>query len=120
MSPVQGADKNGPTAVIKSVSKMPSHRFCMGTALNQRLSPQLVATDRDLDRFVAFLRTCEELGVFHIQFNVVTSDYLRKALKNPEKYQDLMVRVASYVAYFCELDRATQLDIINRTEQQGW
>jgi len=120
MSPVQGADRNGPTAVIKSVSKMPAHRFCMGTALNQRLNPQLVATDHDLDRFVAFLRTCEELGVFHIQFNVVTSDYLKKALENPEEYRDLMVRVASYVAYFCELDRATQLDIINRTEQQGW
>ncbi|MFC1928259.1 glycyl radical protein [Chloroflexota bacterium] len=120
LSPVQGMDKNGPTAVIKSVSKLPSHRFALGTCLNQRLSPQLVATDRDIDNFVALLRTFEELGVYHIQFNVISSDTLRKAMKNPEQYRDLMVRVASYCAYFVELSETQQLDIINRTEQQGW
>ena len=120
MSPVQGMDRNGPTAVIKSVGKMPSHRYAMGTTLNQRLSPQLLVTDRDLDNFVAYLRTFEELGVFHIQFNVISADLLRKAMKEPEKYRDLMVRVASYCSYFVELDEPTQLDIINRTEQQRW
>lgn len=120
MSPVQGMDKNGPTAVIKSVAKMPAHRFTMGTSLNQRLSPQLLATDRDLDNFVAFLRAAEEMGIFHIQFNVISSEHLRKAIKEPEKYKDLMVRVASYCAYFVELDPATQQDIIARSEQQGW
>jgi pyruvate formate-lyase/glycerol dehydratase family glycyl radical enzyme len=120
MSPVQGADKNGPTAVIKSVSKMPSKRFTMGTALNQRLTPQLLATDRDIDNFVAFIRTCEELGVFHIQFNIVKSETLRRAMKEPEKFKDLTIRVASFVSYFCELDPRTQLDIINRTEHQNW
>lgn len=120
ISPVQGMDKNGPTAVIKSVSKLPSHRLAYGTCLNQRLSPQLVATDRDVDNLIAFLRALEELGVYHIQFNVISSDALRKAMKEPENYRDLMVRVASYCAYFVELSEAQQLDIISRTEQQGW
>lgn len=120
MSPVQGADRNGPTAVIKSVSKMPAHRFTLGTSLNQRLSPQLLATERDIDNFVSFLRACEELGVYHIQFNVMTSDLLKRAMENLEEFKWLTVRVASYVAYFCDLDPATQQDIINRTEQKGW
>jgi pyruvate formate-lyase/glycerol dehydratase family glycyl radical enzyme len=120
LSPVQGMDKNGPTAVIKSVSKLPTHRFALGGAVNLRLSPQLVATDRDLDNFVSFLRAIEELGLYHIQFNVVSSDLLRKAMKEPENYRELMVRVASYCAYFVELTEEQQLDIVNRTEQQGW
>jgi pyruvate formate-lyase/glycerol dehydratase family glycyl radical enzyme len=120
ISPVQGVDKNGPTAVIKSVSKLPAHRFTVGTCLNQRLSPQLLATDRDLDNFIAFLRTCEEIGVYHIQFNVISADLLRKAMRDPENYKDLMVRVASYCSYFVELAEAQQLDIINRTEQKNW
>ncbi|MFC1933721.1 glycyl radical protein [Chloroflexota bacterium] len=120
ISPVQGMDRNGPSAVIKSVSKLPSHRLAYGTCLNQRLSPQLVATDRDLDNFLSFLRAFEELGVYHIQFNVISADVLRKAMKEPENYRDLMVRVASYCSYFVELTEAQQMDIINRTEQQGW
>ncbi|MFH0730686.1 MAG: pyruvate formate lyase family protein [Pseudomonadota bacterium] len=120
MSPVQGVDRKGPSAVIRSVSKMPIHRFAQGTALNQRLSPQLLATDRDLDSFVAFIRTCEELGVFHIQFNVISSELLRKAMREPENYKDLMVRVASYCVYFVELDPDSQMDIINRSEQTVW
>jgi pyruvate formate-lyase/glycerol dehydratase family glycyl radical enzyme len=120
LSPVQGMDKNGPTAVIKSVSKLPSHRFANGGILNIRLSPQLVATERDLDNFVSFLRAVEELGLYHVQFNVITTDLLRKAMKEPENYKDLLVRVASFVSYFVELAEVTQLDIINRTEQQGW
>ena len=106
--------------MIKSVSKLPTHRLATGGPMNLRLSPQLLATDRDLDNFVSFLRTVEELGVFHIQFNVISSDTLRKAMKEPENYRDLMVRVASYVAYFVELTEEQQLDIISRTEHQGW
>jgi pyruvate formate-lyase/glycerol dehydratase family glycyl radical enzyme len=120
ISPSQGKDTNGPTAVIKSVSKLPTHRLALGGPMNLRLSPQLVATDRDIDNFVAFLRSIEELGIYHIQFNVIKSDTLRKAMKNPENYKDLMVRVASYVSYFVDLTEEQQLDIINRTEQQGW
>jgi formate C-acetyltransferase len=92
----------------------------MGGVLNLRLSPQLVATDRDLDNFVSFLRALEELGIYHTQFNVVSSDLLRKAMKEPENYRDLLVRVASYCTYFNELTEEQKLDIINRTEHQGW
>lgn len=120
LSPVQGRDVCGTTAVLKSISKMPAHRFEEGTLLNQRLSPMLLATDEDLDNFVSYLRTAEQLGLFHIQFNIVDSAILRAALKQPEKYKDLLVRVASYTSYYVELDPRTQQDIINRTEQQAW
>jgi pyruvate formate-lyase/glycerol dehydratase family glycyl radical enzyme len=120
ISPSPGVDKNGPTAIIKSVSKLPTHRFAMGGPLNLRLSRQLLATDRDLDNFVSFLRAVEELGIYHTQFNVISSELLRKAMKEPENYRDLLVRVASYCAYFCELTEEQQLDIIRRTEQQTW
>jgi pyruvate formate-lyase/glycerol dehydratase family glycyl radical enzyme len=120
ISPVQGMDKNGPTAVVKSVSKLPTHRFANGGILNLRLSPQLVATERDLDNFISFLRATEELGVYHTQFNVISSNLLRKAMKEPENYRDLLVRVASFVSYFVDLAEVTQMDIINRTEQKGW
>jgi formate C-acetyltransferase len=119
-SPSPGVDRNGPTAVIKSVSKLPTHRFAMGGLLNLRLSPQLVATDSGLENFVSFLRAIEELGIYHTQFNVVSSELLRKAMKKPENYMDLLIRVASYCAYFVELTKEQQLDIIKRTEQQGW
>ncbi len=120
ISPSPGVDKKGPTAVIRSASKLPTHRFALGGVLNLRLSPQLVATDRDVDNYVAFLRALEELGVYHTQFNVVSSSHLRKAMQDPEQYRDLLVRVASYCTYFVELTEEQQLDIINRSEQQGW
>ncbi|HWQ73029.1 MAG TPA: pyruvate formate lyase family protein [Desulfitobacteriaceae bacterium] len=120
ISPVQGMDKKGPTAVLKSVGKLPNAEVSEGCALNQRLSPQLLATDRDIDNFVAYLRAFEELGIEHLQVNVVSSDLLRKAMKDPEEYKDLIIRVAAYSAYFIDLDESTQLDIINRTEQNTW
>ncbi len=120
LSPSPGIDRNGPTAVIKSVSKLPTHRFAMGGLLNLRLSPQMLASDRDLDNFVAFLRSIEEMGIYHTQFNVVSSDLLCHAMEEPEKYRDLLVRVASYCAYFTELTKEQQLDIIKRTEHQSW
>jgi len=118
LSPVQGMDKNGPSAVIKSVSKLPTHRFALGGPINLRLNPQLLATEKDLDNFVAFLRTAEELGIYHMQFNVVSSDLLRRAMKESENYRDLLVRAGSYCAYFVELAKEQQMDIINRTEQE--
>ena len=120
MSPVQGRDVNGTTAVLKSMSKLPLERYEMGALLNQRFTPQMLATEEDLDRFVTYLRTFEELGLYHIQFNVINSENLIAAQKEPEKYQDLLVRVASYVSYFIELDPRTQNDIINRTQQDAW
>ena len=120
MSPVQGMDKNGPTAVIKSAAKLPTHRFALGGPLNLRLSPQMVATEHDIENLMSFLRAIEEQGVYHVQFNIITSEALRKAMKEPEKYRDLMVRVASFTVYFVDLTAEQQLDIINRTEHQGW
>ena len=120
LSPVQGMDRNGPSAVVKSASKLPTQRFAMGGPINLRLSPQLLATERDLDNFVSLLRAVEKLGVFHIQFNVISTDVLRKAMKEPEQYRDLMVRVASSCVYFVEITEEQQLDIINRTEHQAW
>lgn len=120
LSPSQGVDRNGPTAVVKSVGKLPTHRLALGGPMNMRLSPQLLATDRDINNFMSFLRTVEDLGLYHFQFNVISSEILRKAMKEPENYRDLMVRVASTVAYFVNMHEAAQLDIIKRTEHQGW
>jgi len=120
LSPYPGYDKNGISAVIKSVSKLPTNRFASGGLINLRLSPQLMATEKDLDNFVALLRTLEELGIYHTQFNVVSSEMLRKAMKEPDKYQDLLVRVASYCTFFVELTKDQQLDIIARTEHGHW
>jgi formate C-acetyltransferase len=69
---------------------------------------------------MSFLRAIEEEGVYQVQFNIISSEALRKAMKEPEKYRDLMVRVASFTVYFVDLTREQQLDIINRTEHQGW
>jgi len=85
-----------------------------------RLSPQLVAGERDIDNLMSFLRAIETEGVYQVQFNIVSSEVLRKAMKEPEKYRDLMVRVASFTVYFTDLTSEQQIDIINRTEHQGW
>jgi formate C-acetyltransferase len=119
VSPAQGMDRNGPTAVIKSAGKLPKQRLAGGGPVNLRISPQLVATDRDIDNFVSFLRTIEELGIYHVQFNIVSSETLRKAMKDPDDYRDLMVRVGSFVSYFVSLRKEEQMDIISRTEHQG-
>lgn len=119
-SPVQGADRNGPSAVVRSFSKLPTHRWALCSLINIRLNPNLFTSDADLDKFAAFIRACEESGLYHVQFNIVSAELLRSAMKEPEKHRDLLVRVASYVAYFTELSPNQQMDIINRTEQQGW
>ena len=120
LSPVQGVDRNGPTAVFKSAGKLPTHRLAMGGPINLRFSPQMLANESDLDNFVSLLRAAEELGIWHSQYNVISSKVMRRAMKEPEKYRDLMVRVASTCVYFVEISEEQQLDIINRTEHQGW
>lgn len=120
MSPTQGRDVNGTTAVLKSMGKLPSERFEMGTLLNQRITPELLETEEDLDRFVDYIRAFEALGDYHIQFNVINSQTLYDAMDKPEEYKDLLVRVASYVSYFIEIDPVGQMDIIHRTEQNEW
>ena len=119
ISPVQGADRRGPTAVIRSVAKM-DHVRTGGTLLNQKLTPQLLRTDEDLRNLVHLIRTYFALGGHHIQFNVVSAETLRAAQANPEAYRDLIVRVAGYSDYFCDLSRALQDEIIARTEHQSF
>jgi formate C-acetyltransferase len=94
-------------------------RFALGGPLNIRLSPQLIATERDVDNIMSFLRAIEEAGVYHVQFNIISSEALKKAMQEPDKYRDLMVRVASFTAFFVDLTPEQQLDIIRRTEHQG-
>jgi len=119
ISPVQGADRRGPTAVIKSVAKM-DHVRTGGTLLNQKFTPQLLQNDDDLDKFVQLIRTYFKLDGHHIQFNVVDAATLRAAQKNPEQYRDLIVRVAGYSDYFCDLSETLQDEIISRTEHQSF
>ena len=119
VSPVQGADRHGPTAVIKSVAKM-DHARTGGTLLNQKFTPQLLKDDEGLDRLVQLVRTYFKLDGHHIQFNVVDAATLRAAQKNPEQYRDLIVRVAGYSDYFCDLGQALQDEIIARTEHQSF
>jgi len=119
VSPVQGADRNGPTAVIKSVAKM-DHARTGGTLLNQKFTPKLLQDEKDLDNLVQLVRTYFELEGHHIQFNVVDAQTLKAAQKNPEQYRNLIVRVAGYSDYFCDLNKALQDEIIARTEHQAF
>ena len=117
VSPVQGADRCGPTAVINSAAKM-DHVRTGGTLLNQKFTPQLLRDERDLDKLVHLVRTYFKLDGHHIQFNVVDASTLRAAQKNPQQYRDLIVRVAGYSDYFCDLGEALQEEIIARTAHQ--
>jgi len=115
ISPVQGMDRLGPTAVIKSAGKI-DHLKTGGTLLNQKFSPQLLREDTGLTKLVHLIRSYFKLDGHHIQFNVVNAHTLRKAQKNPEKYRDLIVRVAGYSDYFTDLGVELQEEIIHRTE----
>ncbi len=119
ISPVQGADHHGPTAVVKSAAKM-DHARTGGTLLNQKFTPQLLKGEDGIENVAQLVRSYFRLGGHHIQFNVVTEATLRAAQANPEKYRDLIVRVAGYSDYFCDLTRALQEEIIMRTEQEAF
>jgi formate C-acetyltransferase len=119
ISPVQGADRHGPTAVLKSAAKM-DHARTGGTLLNQKLTPQLLADESGLDNLVQLIRAYFRLDGHHIQFNVVDADTLREAQQHPEQYRDLIVRVAGYSDYFCDLSEALQNEIIARTEHRSF
>lgn len=116
ISPNKGADRKGPTAVIKSASKM-DHLKTGGTLLNQKFTPQVLDGERGLENLVHLVRAYFHLDGHHIQFNVVDRATLRAAQDQPEEYQDLIVRVAGYSDYFHNLDKALQDEIIERTEQ---
>jgi pyruvate formate-lyase/glycerol dehydratase family glycyl radical enzyme len=116
ISPVQGADRNGPTAVLKSAAKI-DHLRTGGTLLNQKFTPQILADDVGIDKLAHLIRAYFRMDGHHVQFNVVTAETLRKAQQHPEKYQDLIVRVAGYSDYFVDLTVELQNEIIQRTEQ---
>ncbi|MEE9573852.1 MAG: trans-4-hydroxy-L-proline dehydratase [Candidatus Neomarinimicrobiota bacterium] len=117
ISPVQGADRHGPTAVFKSAAKI-DHLRTGGTLLNQKFTPQVLESDESLKKLGHLVRSYFKMKGHHIQFNVVTAETLRKAQKNPEKYRDLIVRVAGYSDYFVDLGADLQNEIIERSEQK--
>jgi formate C-acetyltransferase len=119
ISPTQGADRHGPTAVIQSAAKL-DHARTGGTLLNQKFSPHLVEGESGLDHLAHLVRSYFKLDGHHIQFNIVTAETLREAQREPEKHRDLIVRVAGYSDYFCDLTPALQGEIIARTEQAGF
>jgi pyruvate formate-lyase/glycerol dehydratase family glycyl radical enzyme len=119
ISPAHGADRHGPTAVVKSASRM-DHARSSGTLLNQKFTPSTLEGEDGLSKLASLVRSYFRLDGHHIQFNVVTADTLRAAKANPEKYRDLIVRVAGYSDYFCDLTPALQDEIIARTEQTGF
>jgi trans-4-hydroxy-L-proline dehydratase len=119
ISPVQGADRKGPTGVLKSAAKM-DHVRTGGTLLNQKFTPRLVEGEKGIDNMAHLVRSYFKLGGHHIQFNVVSADTLREAQAHPENHRDLIVRVAGYSDYFCDLGRALQDEIIARTEHQAF
>jgi len=119
ISPVQGADRKGPTAVIKSCAKI-DHAKTGGTLLNQKFTPQLLADEEGLDKLGSLIRTHFKLDGHHIQFNVISSEILRDAQKHPEKYRNLIIRVAGYSDYFVDLSPELQNEIIKRTEHTSF
>ena len=119
VSPVQGADRKGPTAVIRSVAKI-DHVRTGGTLLNQKFTPDLLRNDEGIAKLRQLVRTYFSLDGHHIQFNVVSADTLRAAQKDPESYRGLIVRVAGYSDYFHDIGPELQEEIIRRTEQVGF
>jgi pyruvate formate-lyase/glycerol dehydratase family glycyl radical enzyme len=118
ISPYQGRDVNGPTSTMRSVAKLDLVRSSGGAVLNMRFNPDSLKDDTKMKKFASLIRTFCETGGDLVQFNIVSADTLRDAQRNPEKYRDLLVRVATYSAYFVDLPREFQEDIIARTEHQ--
>jgi len=116
LSPVQGMDKRGPTAVLRSVSKIDHTLASNGTLLNLKFNPAVLEEKSGLTNLAAFIRAFVELKVLHCQFNVISAGTLREAQEHPENYQNLVIRVAGYSAFFVSLDKGLQDDIIRRTE----
>ncbi|MBD3386863.1 formate C-acetyltransferase/glycerol dehydratase family glycyl radical enzyme [candidate division KSB1 bacterium] len=118
ISPVQGMDRNGPTAVLKSAGKI-DHLRTGGTLLNQKFTPGLLKNNADINKICYLIRSYFSMEGHHLQFNVVSADTLRKAQSNPDKYGNLIVRVAGYSDYFIDLSTALQNEIIKRTEHMN-
>lgn len=114
-SPCQGMDRSGPTAVLRSLGKLPHTCIDGGTLLNLKFTPSAVAGEQGRIRLASFLKSFLDEDVFHVQFNVIGHEILRCAQTRPEEYKSLLVRVAGYSAYFVELSREVQEDILSRT-----
>ncbi len=119
ISPVQGADVNGPTSVLKSAAKI-DHLRTGGTLLNQKFTPQIFDNEDSIDKIVSLIRSYFKMDGHHIQFNVIDANTLREAQGHPENYKDLIVRVAGYSDYFVDLTPELQEEIIKRTEHEGY
>lgn len=119
-SPAQGRDRKGPTAVVRSVAKMDHYRIPNGTLLNVKLHPSLLESKEGVESLISLIETYFMMKGQHIQFNVVSTKTLREAQEHPERFKDLVVRVAGFSAYFVTLDRMLQEDIIHRTEHMGF
>jgi formate C-acetyltransferase len=118
ISPYQGRNVSGPTATMRSVAKLDLVKLTNGSVLNMRFNPDALKDESKTRKFASLIRTFCETGGFLVQFNIVGTDMLRDAQRHPEKYRDLLVRVATYSAYFIELPIEFQNDIIARTEFQ--
>jgi formate C-acetyltransferase len=118
VSPAHGAERSGPTAIVKSVAKLDHAIVTNGTQLNMKFSPRVLSDATGRQGLAALIRTFFDLGGWHVQFNVVSADTLRAAQADPDAYKWLIIRVAGYSAFFVELDKGVQDDIIDRTEYQ--
>ena len=117
-SPAHNCDKNGPTAVFKTVSKLPTDKITGGVLLNQKMTPQVLSREENKQKLEMLIRTFfNRLHGYHVQYNIVSRETLIDAQLHPEKHKDLLVRVAGYSAFFNVLSKKTQDDIIGRTEQ---
>ena len=119
ISPSQGADTEGPTAIVKSAARI-DHARTGGTLLNMKFTPQVLAGDDGIEKLAHLIRAYFKLDGHHVQFNVIKAETLRAAQKHPEKNRDLIVRVAGYSDYFVDLGPELQNEIIARTEQQAF
>lgn len=115
-----GTDKNGPSALLKSVSHIPHARYTQGTQLNMKLEPSILEGQRGISHMMNLLKTLCTLDVYHVQFNVVDREVLIDAQKHPENHRGLLIRVAGYTAFYIELGKEVQDEIIGRTAIGGW
>jgi formate C-acetyltransferase len=120
VSPSGGTDHEGPSAVLKSVANLTHDRFVQGTLLNMKIEPGLLANENGTHQMMALLKAMCTLGIYHVQFNVIDQPKLRRAQQHPDEYRGLLIRVAGYTAYFVELGKDVQDEIIGRTVQKGF
>ncbi|SDE57263.1 glycyl radical protein [Sporomusa acidovorans] len=119
ISPSQGLDKNGPASILKSTSRIDQMSALNGTLLNMKFHPSSLQGENGIQKLKQLVQTYFDMGGMHIQYNVVTSDTLRAAQKNPEEYKDLVIRIAGFSAYFVQLYKELQDDLIRRTDLEA-